>query len=305
MDTLARTIQSQNQKVSQKLSRFDPDRVTSDGPNIPSTDFKKFNRVVGPPIHPATSKPTDIFDYQMEYMKAWNKHHKLLLNKSRKIGATETALRIIAYNCMNGTYKSHHRVMIVAGNNQDVANRFLARFVAIFGKGFIDLDGKWWALEDLIIEKKASRITLYNGIVIQAYPANESVRGEENVICVFLSESAFINLLDDSKVYNAVHPNIANIGHADFVMESTPNGKRGFFWELYMDKDNEYYKLEQPYTVSMGKLLDEPTIEAEKKNSKIDFEQEYCCKFTTSLTSVFKEEDVRFEQKAINTYDDL
>ena len=195
--------------------------------------------------------------------------------------------------------------MIVAGNNQDVANRFLGRFINIIGEGFHDLDGKWWAKDDIFVEYQSSKALLFNGIHIQAYPANESVRGEENVICVFLSESAFINLLDDSKVYNAVHPNVANIGHADFVMESTPNGKRGFFWELWEDKDNEYQKLEQPYTVSMGKLLDEKTVNNEKRNKKIDFEQEYCCKFTTSLSGVFKEEDVRYEAKVIDTYDDL
>ncbi len=274
-------------------------------PTIPTNDFNEFNICVGQPIHPATSQPTDMFDYQMEYERAWNTNHKLLLNKSRKIGATETALRIILYNCMNGTYKPHHRVMIVAGNNQDVANRFLGRFINIIDQGFTDLDGKYWSKDEIFPEYQSSKATLFNGIHIQAYPANESVRGEENVICVFLSESAFINLLDDSKVYNAVHPNIANIGHADFVMESTPNGKRGFFWELWEDKENEYYKLEQPYTVSMGKLLDEKTIQNEKKNSKIDFEQEYCCKFTTSLTGAFREEDVRFVPQEIDNYDDL
>ena len=295
-------------KVRRELLKNDLElwgQVGTTGPNIPRYSFKLFNRCVGNPIHPATSKRTDLFDYQLEYERVWNKYHKLLLNKSRKIGATETALRIILFNIMNGTYKSHHRIMIVAGNNQDVANRFLARFIAIIGKGFHDLDGKWWALEDIIVEKQSAKCLMYNGIHIQAYPANESVRGEENVICVFLSESAFINLLDDSKVYNAVHPNIANIGHADFVMESTPNGKRGFFWELYLNKDNEYHKLEQPYQVAMGKLLDEKTIMAEMRNKKIDFEQEYCCKFTTSLTSAFKEDDVRFVPKDIDNYSDL
>ena len=286
---------------------------TSEGPAVPTKSFKLFNRTVGQPIHPETGEPTDIFDYQEEYERAWNKHHKLILNKSRKIGATETALRIIAFNCMNGTYKSHHRVMIVAGNKQDVANRFLARFKAIFGKGFTDEDGVFWSTDKkpdtehraLFLEQdKSDRLTMYNGIHIQAYPANESVRGEENVICVFMSESSFINLLNDGKVYNAVHPNVANIGNADFILESTPNGKRGFFWELFTE-DNEYYKLEQPYTVSMGKLLDETTVENEKKNKKIDFEQEYCCKFTTSLTSVFNEEDVVYEPKEISTYEDL
>ncbi len=273
-------------------------------PTIPCKSFKLFNRCVGNPIHPATSERTDVFDYQEEYEQAWNTHHKLLLNKSRKIGATETALRIILYNCMNGTYKSHHRVMIVAGNNQDVANRFLARFIAIIGDGFTDLDGKVWKKDDIFPEYQSSKARLFNGIHIQAYPANESVRGEENVICVFLSESAFINLNDDTKVYNAVHPNVANIGHADFVMESTPNGKRGFFWSLY-ETENEYYKLEQPYTVAMGKLLDEKTIANEKKNPTIDFEQEFCCKFTTSLTGAFKEEDVNFVEQKIDDYSDL
>ena len=301
----AKSLNSVNRKLENAFRNFTPERTRTDNPRVPNK-FKEFNRVVGQPVHPATGQPTDIFDYQEEYEKAWNTHHKLILNKSRKIGATETALRIIAFNCMSGRYRPDHRVMIVAGNKQEVANRFIERFLSIFGEGFTDLDDKWWGIDDIVIERKASKIILYNGIVIQAYPANESVRGEENVICVFMSESAFINLLDDSKVYNAVHPNVANIGDADFILESTPNGKRGFFWQLFTDKDNEYHKLEQPYTVAMGKLLDEKTIKAERKNPFIDFEQEYFCKFTTSLSSVFKEEDVRADfSTPINTYDDL
>lgn len=277
--------------------------TTNKNPNVPE-GFKEFNHMVGPPVHPATGEPSDVFDYQEEYEEAWNTHHKLILNKSRKIGATETALRIIAFNCFNGKYNGH-RVMIVAGNKQEVANRFIERFIAIFGKGFTDADGKWWPLEDIIIERKSSRVQMWNGIIIQAYPANESVRGEENVICVFMSECAFINLLDDSKVYNALHPNVANIGHADFIMESTPNGKRGFFWELFTDESNEYHKLEQPYTRAMGQLLDETTVINERNNAKIDFEQEYNCKFTTSLSAAFKEDEVIYTAESINTYDDL
>jgi len=293
-------------------------QLTTDSPNVPKTSFKHFNRVVGQPIHPDSGLPTDILDYQEEYEQAWNTHHKVILNKSRKIGATETALRIIAYNCMNGTYQSRHRIMIVAGNKQTVANRFLSRFKSIFGKGFYDLDGTFWSTEEKLTKKDTEEghkqlfnkqsagdlVELYNGINIQAYPANESVRGEENVVCVFLSECAFINLTDDTKVYNAVHPNVSNIRDADFVLESTPNGKRGFFWDLFTS-DNEYYKLEQPYTVSMGQLLDEDFIEKERNNTKIDFEQEYGCAFTTSLTSVFNEDDVRYVEAEIETYEDL
>ena len=271
-------------------------------PNVP-TDFKEFNNVVGAPINPENGTPSEIFDYQEEYERVWNKHHAVILNKSRKIGATETALRIIAYNCLNGRYQSHQRVMIIAGNKQEVANRFIERFVAIFGDGFHDLDGTWWSIDDIIIDRKASRIRLFNNIVIQAYPASDSVRGEDSVVCVFMSESAFINLVDDSKVYNAVKPNIINIRNADIVIESTPNGRRGFFHDLWMDKGNEYFKLEQPYTVALGKLLDRKTIEAEKTNTRIDFEQEYNCKFSTSLSAAFT--DVNYIEGTVDDYANL
>ena len=62
--------------------------------------FKAFNEMIGLPVHPGTGNETEVFEYQVEYFDAWQKHHKLILNKSRKIGATETALRIIAYNCL-------------------------------------------------------------------------------------------------------------------------------------------------------------------------------------------------------------
>jgi len=297
---LVKRLQSTNRDIAKKVESVDL-KMDSLDLKVPK-GFEEFNEMIGLPIHPGTGKKTPIFDYQDEYFKAWQKHHKLILNKSRKIGATETALRIIAYNCLNGRY-SGHRVMIVAGNKQEVANRFIQRFKSLFTNGFTDLTGKEYTYED-IITKEDSKSCLVNNAYVQAYPSNESVRGEENVKCVFMSECAFINLIDDTKVYNALHPNVANISDADFIMESTPNGKRGFFWTNY-DANSEYHKLDQPYTVSLGMLLDEEFIKKEKANPKIDFEQEYCGKFTTSLSSAFKEDEIIFEEKDINYYNDL
>ena len=297
---LAKKWHSLNREGIQKAQTVELEMPTKNF-NVPKA-FAKFNNMIGAPIHPGTGVATPIFDYQDEYFKAWQKHHKLILNKSRKIGATETALRIIAYNCIIGRY-SGHRVMIVAGNKQEVANRFIQRFKSLFTKGFTDLDGITYEYDD-IITKEVSKSCIVNNTYVQAYPANESVRGEENVKCVFMSECAFINLIDDTKVYNALHPNVANISDADFIMESTPNGKRGFFWTNF-DASSEYHKLEQPYQVSLNKLLDEEFITNEKDNPRIDFEQEYCCKFTTSLSGAFKEDEIKFVEKDINYYEDL
>ena len=241
----------------------------------------------------------------MDYFNAWRKHHKLMLNKSRKIGATEIALRIICYCCLLGIY-SHHKVMIVAGNNQDVANTFIDRFRGLISNGFKDLNGKFWKYDDIVTHDSAKLLKLVNGIEIEAYPANEAVRGIANVKCVFMSECAFINRIDDTKVYNALHPNVANIPTADFVMESTPNGRRGFFWENWSES-SEYHKLQQDHTEGLGKLLTKEFIEREKSNPKIDFRQEYCCDFTTSNTAAFDRDKVDniYESKDINDYNEL
>lgn len=196
--------------------------------------------------------------------------------------------------------------MIVAGNNQDVANKFIDRFRNIIAQDFKDLNHKRWKYDDLVFHDSAKILKLVNGIEIEAYPANEAVRGIDNVKCVFMSECAFINRIDDTKVYNALHPNVANIPTADFIMESTPNGRRGFFWENWSE-NSEYTKITQDYTVSLGKLLTPEFIESEKKNPKIDFRQEYCCDFTTSNTAAFDRDKVDniYEAKPINDYSDI
>jgi len=257
-------------------------------PYLPN-DFTEFNTMIGDPIHPETRAHTPMLDYQVDYFNKVQQNHKLILNKSRKIGATETALRIILYNILLGPY-SNHGIMIVAGNKQTVANKFIKRMYNILRPGFSDLNKNSWGVDTILTNHSSSYLEFFNGAYVEAFPASDSVRGIENTICIFMSEAAFIDLIDDREVYNAVKPNIANITNADFILESTPNGRRGFFFEEFRSaqkKLNEFVWLEQPYTVAMGTLLSEEFINNEMKNPKIDFEQEYCCQFTTSNRSAF------------------
>jgi hypothetical protein len=272
-------------------------------------DFIEFNRMIGNPKHPNNGVRTDIFDYQLEYFNAVQKKHKVILNKSRKIGATETALRTIAYNCFDHIIKGRvvkgryveHKVMIVAGNTQSIANEFIKRFKALFMNGFTDINGNFWEEGDIVLNDAKNVVDLFNGITITAYPANESVRGEENVICVFMSEAAFVNRHDDSVVYKAVRPNLANIIDADFILESTPNGRSNFFFEIF-DKANEepptidFYPLLQPYQVSLGKMLFKEDIESLKKEYGYLFEQEFCCSFSTSGNQEFHEGEIKMNK---------
>jgi phage FluMu gp28-like protein len=259
--------------------------------------------MIGLPKHPGTRNEIGILGYQQKYFDAIQKHHKVILNKSRKIGATETALRSIAYNCF-GRYEGHN-VMMVAGNRQSQAIEFLDRFCSLFDNGFFDLSGKKYSFSDIIPYRRRTEVRFWNETRVTTYPAlPSSLRGPQNVICVYISEAAFIDSHDDSKVYDALHPNIANIEDADFIIESTPNGRRGFFHDLFTS-ENEYCKLEQPHSLALGKLISKTFIESERKNPKIDFEQEYCCKFTTSANAVFKSEDIKWGSGKFTDYRDL
>jgi hypothetical protein len=256
---------------------------SSSTPSLPA-NFVQFNELIGLPLHPKTKQPTTIFDYQNELDSVINKHHRILLNKSRKIGATETGLRSIAKNCFERYAGSD--IMIVAGNRQRQADRLLDRFDRLFWDGFTDLNGEIWKHSDIITKKANSKLEFFNGTTVHTFPATpEALRGSENVICVFLDEAAHFKLVDDRVIYDALEPNIANT-EGDFICISTPNGRRGFFYDLWME-DNEYYKLAQPYMVSQGLLLSKSYIKSKKSDLRIDFEQEFNCQFTTSQNAAF------------------
>lgn len=278
-------------------------------PRLPLNDFKAFNDIIGLPRLPATGERGPILPFQFVMHDRIKLHRKTITNKSRKIGSSEIHLRTIA-ECSFGDLIGHG-VMIVFGNRQNEANKFIDDFDALFHEGLTDLDGKRWEYSDLIVKKKSSRIELCSGVYLEAYPSDPTaLRSQKQIRWVFISEAAHINRLDDSKVYTAVHPNIANDPLAYFTMESTPNGKRGFFYDQAMLAQqglNEYDYFEYPYTVAQDTLITKEFLDSERNNVKIDFEQEYNCKFTTSQSAAFDEEMVKknFIPQEVYHYEDV
>lgn len=283
-----KTINSEAKKLSDERKNLINNHTI---PKLPIDDFVKFNQIIGLPKHPATLEPSPMLPHQIIMRDYVRKKHRTIVNKSRKIGSTETHLRIIAEGCFN-QYMNHNGI-IVFGNRQNEANKKLDEFENLFHDPWIDLDGRKWKYDDLVMNKKSNKLELYSGVTIETYPAEPTaLRGPANVKFVLFSEAAHINRISDAGVYTAVHPLMANDDTADFMMESTPNGKRGFFHNLFTH-ENEYTKMEFPYHVALGTLLTEQFIESEKNNPEIDFEQEYMCKFSTTSGSVFKDNDIQ------------
>lgn len=92
--------------------------------------FLDFRRMIGNPYSKTLNKSQDMAPFQEDYHNAIQEHHWVIPLKSRKIGATDTAITSFALNCFD-RYTGHD-VMIVAGNELRIAKEILLRFYEFF-----------------------------------------------------------------------------------------------------------------------------------------------------------------------------
>lgn len=256
--------------------------------------WQEMNRIMGNPVHPGTGEKKAVTPSQIAYHNVWKLIHRVAYNKSRKRGATEASLRTVLECCFD-EYRGH-KVAMISGNRQSQADDYLTRFDDLLwgenDKGFTDAVGNHWSYNDLVSSKHHSTMKMQSGVELQTFPGDEyATRGLENIKCVLFIEAAHIPRTEDKKIYTATHPLAANDDTMDFILETTPNGKRGFFYNNFIDIKNEYFKLEYDYHSAIEEgLMTQKFIDGEKNNPEIDWEQEYCCKFTTSNSAAFDED---------------
>src|SRR6185437_1194760 len=164
-----------------------------------------------------------------------------------------------------------------------------------------------WAYGDLVMRYSKSPIPMvefYNGHRHFCAAASksgkaQSFRGLDDVISVFFTEAAHSGAIDDYPIYTALTPLLANRDIGDLVFESTPNGKRGFYYDITMDaksvpKKNHYHYIEVDYTEALKYgVLSKEYIERQKKDPRVDFPQEYMCRFTTTKRAAIPEDEIQ------------
>ena len=126
-----------------------------------------------------------------------------------------------------------------------------------------------------------------NGGRIVGLPGKEAtVRGFSAVGLLLIDEAARVS----EELYEAARPMMA-VGDGDLWLMSTPNGKRGFFWEAWANGGAEWTKVKAPATECARiskKFLDE---ERQRMADRV-FRREYLCEFGESEDSVFRYEDI-------------
>jgi hypothetical protein len=129
-------------------------------------------------------------------------------------------------------------------------------------------------------------IAFPNGSRIVGVPGNETtVRGFSAVSLMLIDEAARVN----DALYLAVRPMLA-VGNGDLWLMSTPNGRRGFFWEEWDHGAEDWER------ISVGApdcpRISPEFLEEEKAKGEDWFRQEYLCEFVEREGSVFSWESI-------------
>lgn len=274
-------------------------------PNISKFDYQSFNEAIGWPYSRITDKRVKMTTYQIVYHESIKKYHKILLNKTKKGAFTEAFIRHTAMEVF-GKYAGHE-IVFMAGNRASIALDVMERFNLLFedNNGFTDNDGKKWRYNDIVVSfsKTNMLIDFYNDAKVIGSAASNSgkaspVRGLSDVVAYFLTEGAHTGLNDDYPVINGLTSLTANRDDGDQVIETTPNGQRGFFWDFWNDATNSlkdkfqmgkngWYTLEYDYKIAVKEgVISKKFIESEKKNPRVNFAQEYECDFSSSASGL-------------------
>jgi hypothetical protein len=322
------------------------------------TDLVNFRRMIGNPYSKVRNQYQDMSQFQVDYHEAIQDFHWVIPAKSRKIGATDTAITSIALNVFD-RYAGHD-CMIVAGNEVRIAKEILLRFYEFFEDkthedgeyAFKQIEpeyleagytwqeaqakGQKWYFNDIVKSARLSQdpvVEFRNGHRTFAFAASkqeksQSFRGTDDVIAILVSEAAHTGMKNDQPIMNALEPNLAQRDDADFILESTGNGRRGFYfryWQQVMENLSKEFNIRQDkhqqivdelhrlwregkkmpqidwfplmWDVNVGikeGIISEKFIEKEKRNPEIDFEQEYMCKFTSTYTSAIPTDSLTF-----------
>lgn len=198
------------------------------------------------------SEPMPLNRYQQRILAIYNSTKKYGQNKTRGSGTSE--LKTVRWNLFKyiHTRNRGRKALISAGISEDLSTVFMRRIKELCDR----------IPEVYLFEPKSDQPTeifLRQGGILKAVPASaNAIRSYENVGDVDLEESGFWKLNDDKPVLKGALPHVTKSGaHVNSI--STPNGKRGFMWEMIFDPDvnSQFVK----HTVNWREVVGLPVME--------------------------------------------
>lgn len=244
-------------------------------------NWKEFNELIGLPKHPATNISMPLMKWQNDWKSTIDRvrarWHKFHANKARQIGFTDVMQRIFAFGGFN--VYAGRTVFNIAGTREKTAKKNQRKLRSLFNN-----------IENQIADNGTDLwFKLKNGTEYEALPSNsEAIRGDTKIAAIGLDEAAHFKLVDDSVIMDAIVP-IAETNLSDLFLWSTPNGKRGSFYNVDVT-NNDYFKVKLSIYVAEGYLYTKEQIEKILARTDVDVEQEFLNQYTTVRDSIFGED---------------
>ncbi len=193
---------------------------------------------------------------------------RLILNCCRQFGKSTLA----AMKCVHQiVYFPKSLVLLISASFRQSQELF--KKVAQFSSSLINLPEK-------LTDNKLS-MDLKNGSRVVSLPSKEgTLRGYSNVDLICMDEAARV----DDSVYRALRPMLAVSG-GQLILLSTPNGKRGFFYEEW-ENGTGWEKIK--VTADKCDRISEEFLREERRSlGDYWFDQEYNCIFQETVGQLF------------------
>lgn len=231
------------------------------------------------------------FDYQCDFMD--HDSHRKAFVSGRRVGKSRTASWLALWKAV--TYEGAEVLLTAKAQRQsmELFNQIQKEIRTS------DIHEDEWG----IVRETRTEINFDNGSRILALPVGRdgsNIRGyggRNNMIIV--DEAAFI---PDSVFQEVLSPMMA-VGNGEFILLSTPFGKKGFLYERFNDDD--WYTMQVP--TSANPLIDDNFIDEQSKNlTNTQFKQEILGQFVESVDSFFtREELMNCAEESVDQESDL
>jgi hypothetical protein len=126
-----------------------------------------------------------------------------------------------------------------------------------------------------------------NGSRIVGLPGVEgTVRGFSGVSLLLIDEASRVH----DAMYRALRPMLA-VGDGDLWLMSTPNGKRGFFYDTWEHGGPGWFRVKAPIT-ECKRVTERFVAEERIVHGDEGFRREYLCEFVDDGLELFGREDL-------------
>jgi len=220
---------------------------------------------------------------------------RVMICKSRQIGISITlACLAIWYAFCNkaksGPYKDTK--IVVISRSEDQAKKFMREVQKLIWNSKENL------AEYILKDRKASlskkELHFKNGW-IKCFAPTDACRGETADLLI-VDEAAFV---DEDIFKDAMEPTVTAVD-GKIILSSTPNGKKGFFFELFdpddLYKGHEYKRYwfywKQCENEQQRKIIKQKFKHAKETGNVMSFDQEYNALFTVDEQAFFEDKDV-------------